>query len=235
MAEKSGFFNALESGGVYDRTYDASDFADYFSKFIGNGVFINPADQLKVVAKSGLTVTVKKGSAFIDGYWYELTEDMDVTFSPNATAYSINNIVCCTLNKSERKISINKKEAVSSILPVNDGTIHELVLASITLGVGVSVISDAVITDRRPEDEYCGFVKGVVEDIETTYLFLQFETAFNEWFDTVKGQLDEDVAGNLQNQINEMKQGMTTIRYGTDPPSDLVGKDGDVYIRIVES
>ena len=35
---KSGFFNATKkSDGSYDRTYDASDFASYFSNFVSNG------------------------------------------------------------------------------------------------------------------------------------------------------------------------------------------------------
>lgn len=230
MAEQSGFFNALKVGETYDRVYEASDFANYFSKFIGNGVFVNPTNQLKVVAKSGLTVTVRKGNAYIDGYWYKLTEDMDITFNPNATGYNSNCVVCCTLDIANRTISIVKKEGVSSILPVNDGSTHELVLCSIVLGVGVSTITDAVITDRRPDDTYCGFVKGLVGQITTTELFLQFEKAFSEWFDSVKGQLSGDVAGNLQNQISAM----ATIRYGTEPPDNSVGKDGDVYIQIVE-
>lgn len=234
MAEQSGFFNALESGGVYDRTYDASDFANYFAMFIGTGVFVNPTNNLQVVAKSGLTVTVKKGNAFIDGYWYELTEDKDITFSPNATGYEKKNVVCCTLNKTNRTIIVDKKEGVSSILPVNNGTVHELVLADIVLGVGVSTITNAVITDRRANKKYCGFVKGTVDQIDTTDLFLQFTTAFTEWFDSIKGKLEGDIAGNLQNQITEIKTDMNTIRYGTEPPDDNIGKDGDVYIQIVE-
>lgn len=234
VAEQSGFFNALEFNGMYDRTYDASDFANYFAMFIGTGVFVNPTNNLQVVAKSGLTVTVKKGNAFIDGYWYELTEDKDITFSPNATRYETKNVVCCTLNKTNRTIIVNKKEGVSSILPVNNGTVHELVLSDIVLGVGVSTITNAVITDRRADKTYCGFVKGTVDQIDTTDLFLQFTTAFTEWFDSIKGQFGEDVAGNLQNQIDTIKQDMTTVRYGEDPPNDSVGKDGDVYIQIVE-
>ena len=93
MSEKSGFFNALQSGGVYDRIYDASDFASYFSSFIGNGVFVSPVDQLKVVAKSGRTVTVKKGKAFIDGYYYELTEDKDITLSVNNTSQTVTDLI----------------------------------------------------------------------------------------------------------------------------------------------
>lgn len=232
--EQSGFFNAQEQSGSYDRTYDASDFAKYFSLFIGNGVFVNPTNQLKVVAKKGLTITVKKGKAFIDGYWYELDEDIDIVLSPNTTSYEITDVICCTLNKSNREIRLNKKEAVNSILPTNSGSIHELVLASISVGVGVSSITDSSITDRRTDKTYCGFVKGTVEQITEENLFLQFDSAFNEWFDKVKGQLTEDAAGKLQEQITEMKENMTTIRYGTDSPDNSVGKDGDVYIQIVE-
>lgn len=237
MAEQSGFFNALEKDGTYDRAYDASDFANYFAMFIGNGVFVNPADQLKVVAKNGLTVTVKAGSAFIDGYWYKLTEDMDVTLDPNATAYAITDVICCRLNKQTREISIQTKQSATSILPVNNGTINELVLCTISLGVGVSTITDAMITDRRPFETYCGFVSGTVEQIQTGELFAQFTQVFNEWFDSIKGKLSDDIATSLQNQINEINskiEQIPTIRMGTDEPDNAVGKDGDVYIRIIE-
>ena len=73
MAEYSGFFNAkeLDTGG-YDREYDAEQFADYFSRFISNGVFGNPANNLQVVyldnSEKPFNVTIKKGSAFIYEY-----------------------------------------------------------------------------------------------------------------------------------------------------------------------
>ena len=72
MAEYSGFFNAQLVNEKYDRVYDAGNFAEYFSTFIGDGVFAEPSNQLKVVPKSGLTVTLKAGKAFIEGYWYKL-------------------------------------------------------------------------------------------------------------------------------------------------------------------
>lgn len=234
MAELSGFFNALESGGKYDRVYDSSDFAKYFAKFISNGVFASPVDQLKVISSDGLTVTVKKGDAFIDGYWYSLTEDMDIVLSPNETSYDKNIVICCTLNKTNREIRLNKKEGVSSILPTNNGTIHELVLASIVLGVGVGTISNAMITDRRMDETYCGIVKGMVEQIETGDLFLQYDSMFKAWFDSIKGQLGTDIAGNLQNQITAIVENTPVIRSGTEPPDNSVGKDGDIYIRVVE-
>lgn len=204
MSEKSGFFNATEtSEGVYDKVYDAEDFAQYFALFVGNGVFLNPSNQLKVEPKTGLTVTVKAGKAFIDGYWYELDEDMDITLSANGTSNAINDVIVCTLNKSTRTISTVKKENVSSVLPVNNGTIHELVLAIVSIGVGVSSLTVSNITDTRPDNTYCGFVGALIEQVDFGNLFNQMESQFNDWFNDMKGQLTEDAAGKLQIQVND--------------------------------
>lgn len=211
MAEKSGFFNALESGGAYDRVYDANDFAEYFALFIGNGVFADPMNQLKVVPKSGLTVTLKKGNAFIDGYWYKLSEDMDFTLSPNGTSYAITDVIAVTLDKTNRVITAKKKERVSSITPVNNGVVHELIVASISLGVGVSSITEGMITDQRPYEDYCGFVTGTVDQIDAGEMFTQLEAQFNEWFSTIQGKLTSDVAGSLQTQIDDLDQKLDDV------------------------
>ena len=230
MAERSGFFNAQQlSDGSYDRTYNASDFADFFASFIKSGVYADPVNQLKVVQKSGLTVTVKAGKAFIDGYYYELDEDKDITFSANATSYLITNAVALTLDKTERKISIKKKEQMSIDKPINTGTTHELFLCTIKLSPATSIITDSIIVDRRPDDNYCGFVAGLIEQINFGELFSQMESQFNDWFDDIKGKLSGDVATNLQNQIDELPK----IRSGTTDPDNSVGKDGDIYIKIV--
>lgn len=204
MAQESGFFNAVQSGGVYDRTYNAADFADYFSSFIGNGVFLNAnSDGLKVVAKTGLTVTVKAGRAFIDGYYYHLTENMDVTLQANNTSSAVNRMIVCELNLTDRQITVKARDGQQT--PINNGTIHELVLAVVNVGAGVSSITNSVISDMRPNKTYCGFVEAVVENVDFTSLYNQMQTSFNEWFDEVKGQLTTDVAGNLQSQIDTLE------------------------------
>lgn len=236
MAERYGFFNAVEtSSGVYDRTYNAEDFASYFSKFIGNGVFANPSDGLKVSAQSGLKVTVKAGSAYIDGYYYELTENKTLTIPINSSSYVQEDSVVIRLDKTNRKMSLMLKQNNTSVS--NTTTIKELQLATIRKGIGVSSISAADITDKRPYKEVCGFVTGVIQQISTSDLFSQFTAMFNEWFDGLKNQLGNNAATNLQNQINEINKkinAMPTIRQGTSEPSDSTGKDGDIYVRITE-
>ena len=236
MAERYGFFNAVEtSSGTYDRTYNAEDFARYFSKFIGNGVFVNPSDGLKVSAQSGLKVTVKAGSAYIDGYYYELTENKTLTIQVNSSSYVQTDSVVIRLDKTNRKMSLELKQNDTSVSKTS--TVKELQLATIKKGIGVSSVSAADITDKRPYNEVCGFVTGVVQQIRTSDLFSQFTAMFNEWFDGIKGKLGQDVATSLQNQINEINtkiDAMPTIRQGTSEPSDSTGKDGDIYIRVTD-
>lgn len=217
MAEYSGFFNANESeSGVYDRVYNAEDFAQYFALFVGSGVFVNPANQLKVVPKKGLTVTVKAGKAFIDGYWYVLDEDMDITLSVNGTTNAVNDLILCVLDKSSRTISVTKRENASVLVPTNNGTVHELVLAIVYVGVGVSTLNSGNITDTRPDNTYCGYVGALVEQVDFGNLFAQMESQFNVWFDGIKGQLTEDAAGSLQIQVDELGQQVNGLEQEVD-------------------
>ena len=69
------------------------------------------------------------------------------------------------------------------------------------------------ITDRRADSELCGIVTSVLQQLDLTSFMAQFnawmdenEVAFDEWFDNIQAQLSGDVAGNLQNQINNLKR-----------------------------
>ena len=217
MAEKSGFFNARETeGGTYDREYDAEQFAEYFANFISNGVYANPANQLKVVFDDSLNkpfvVIVRKGKAYIDGYWYELTEDMEITIPVNTKSYAIKDVVCCTLDKTERKVSIVLKEDVITDYPANNNTQHDLVLSTILVQPNASKLNTEDITDKRPDKTYCGFVTGMVDQIDTTELFKQYDDAFKAWFNEIKDQLSTDAAGNLQKQIGLLSNLKTIVK-----------------------
>lgn len=211
MAEKSGFFNARETeDGTYDREYDAEQFAEYFANFISNGVYANPANQLKVVFDDSpnkpFVVIVRKGKAYIDGYWYELTEDMEIAIPANTKAYIVKDVIRCTLDKAERKVSIVLEEDVTSDHPTNNNNRHDLILSTIIVQPNASKLNAEDITDKRPDKTYCGFVTGVIDQIDTTELFQQYDDAFQNWFNEMKDQLSTDAAGNLQIQIGNLQK-----------------------------
>lgn len=231
MAERSGFYNANKlSDGSYDRVYDATDFAEYFANFIGNGVYGSPSDQLKVLPNSGLSVKVKAGKAFIDGYWYELDEDKVVQLSVNSGSSSANTVIVAELNKTNREITVKAREFVSSVYPIFTTNIHELVLAIISNKVGATTITEGDITDTRLNMEYCGIVAALIQQLDFGKAYSQLEGQFDTWFESIKNKLDGDVAAKLQKQLDDLP----TIRSGTGDPDNSIGKDGDIYIKFAE-
>ena len=206
MAETSGFFNAemIEDDGstTYDRIYYADQFAYYFSKFISNGVYINPATQLKVTSKGELKLNVAVGDAFINGYWYKNDENFELQLAQaNGSLPRIDRIVL-RWDSLTRYINLAILQGNPAATPsaknlARNADTWELGLADIYIERGVLSISDANITDLRPDRTYCGYVAGVVNQIDTTNLFAQFTDAFEQYYEkqvTTSDKFSSDLA-----------------------------------------
>ena len=224
MAEKSSFFTSLNG----DRKYKASDFAEYFKTFIGNGVFPNPSSNLQVIANGDMTLTISPGFAWINGYMYHNTDNLILTVDHSDSALKrVDRVVIkCDFVNREIKTYIKKGTfSQSPVAPALERSVdaYELCVAEIQIDNNVVAIQQSKITDTRLNNEVCGIVTQTVETIDTTTLFNQIEEYkrefelqnmnwfnattvklgddFNIWFDTVKGILNEDVAGNITNRL----------------------------------
>lgn len=206
MAETSGFFNAemVEDDGstTYDRIYYADQFAYYFSKFISNGVYINPATQLKVTSKGELKLNVAVGDAFINGYWYKNDENFELQLAQaNGSSPRIDRVVL-RWDSLTRYINLAILQGNPAATPsaknlTRNADTWELGLADVYIERGVLSISDANITDLRPDRTYCGYVAGVVNQIDTTNLFAQFTDAFEQYYEkqvTASDKFSSDLA-----------------------------------------
>lgn len=206
--ERSSFFNAELKGEEYDRVYLAEDYARYFASFIGNGVFPTPSSNLQVVADgTTMNLTLKLGKAWINGYFYENTEDLLLNVDVADGVLNRIDRVVVRLDFINREIKTYIKKGSFASSPVaptlqRDSDMYELGIADIKINKGATKIVQADITDLRQNSNYCGLVSGVVEQIDTTNLFTQFQSSFDLWFEHIKGQLSEDAAGNLQLQID---------------------------------
>lgn len=206
MAETSGFFNAemVEGDGstTYDRIYYADQFAYYFSKFISNGVYINPATQLKVTSKGELKLNVAVGDAFINGYWYKNDENFELQLAQaNGSLPRIDRVVL-RWDSLTRYINLAILQGNPAATPsaknlTRNADTWELGLADVYIERGVLSISDVNITDLRPDRTYCGYVAGVVNQIDTTNLFAQFTDAFEQYYEkqvTTSDKFSSDLA-----------------------------------------
>lgn len=165
--EKYGFFNAVATAdGKYDRSYLAEDFAGYFSSFIVNGVFKELGDKLEVTVNSGMSIKVKSGVAWINGYRYENDNDLILTLeNADGTLSRIDSIVV-RLDITNREIKIHVKKGSLSSSPVTpaitrNNDIYELQLATVRVSANTAVLTQSMISDTRDEDTVCGWVTSI--------------------------------------------------------------------------
>lgn len=212
MAFTSAFFDAELVNGEYDREYSAEHFAEYFASFIANGVFPDPATNLQVVANTvnDMNVLVSTGMGWINGYYCK--NDGSYPLAIQAANGTLNRIDAVVIgwSQSDRTITAYVKTGVAASAPTapsleRSADRYELMLATITVNAGVTKVTQSMITDKRPDSSVCGWVAGVVQQIDATNLFAQYDAAFQAWFEDIQEQLSGDVATNLQNQINQLK------------------------------
>lgn len=189
MAQESGFFNAqLVRGGEYDRVYTAEQFAAYFASFIGNGVFGQSMQKLQVLSGEvpDMTVQVLSGEAWINGWWYRLKDTLIFNVPVADGVLSRKDIIVIRWGNTERDIWLEYVSGVPSAEPKKpqlrrNADYYDLQLAVINVTAGSINITQSKIEDTRLDNEVCGLVTGVVDQIDTTNLYNQFTAYFNEF------------------------------------------------------
>ena len=69
--------------------------------------------------------------------------------------------------------------------------------------------------DTRTDSAVCGVVRSPVEVLDVDAFMVNCQTAFDEWFSNLEEQFSGDVAGNLQNQINAIRNDLDNGVYST--------------------
>ena len=186
--EQCGFFDANLINGEYDRVYLAETFARYFASFIGNGVFGGVLNSLQVVSTTNpsMSILVRSGQAWINGYWYENTTDLLLEVDLADGILNRQDIVVVALNFPNREMSCYIKRGTPAISPVpptlnRNADMIEYQLGVITIGNGVLNIKQVNIQDTRPNPEVCGFVTGVIQQIDTSTYIGQLQDFINDY------------------------------------------------------
>lgn len=210
---------------IYDRASTSADFALLFSSFLKNGVF--GAQMCEVLAGSGMTATVGLGKFLIDGRFGSVKDTVEtVTFEAASSSYgrydtvvlrrdlstSVNNMVCAVVTGTPSR-------SPSAPALTRDASVWELGIANVYIPARSTAISQANITDTRLDNSRCGLVAAILTDLDTTSLYTQIqaelarfvavqEADFAEWFATIQGTLEGDVAANLAGQVAEIQTQM---------------------------
>lgn len=230
MAERCGFFNATNAANP-DRVYDSSDFAAYFASFIGNGVFAKHSNQLRVAQQESpdMSVQVLGGQAWINGWWYDNTSALNLSIDPADGTLDRIDIIVVQFNLTKREIkTIVRKGSPSAgaTAPTlnRDDDLWELKLAEVNVSHGTVNITDGKITDTRSDTTVCGWVSGLIDQMDTTELFNQLQEATQDAVDAMNNALN-DVWGGIKDWLlnNVYKVGYVWISYTDTSPSSLLG------------
>ncbi len=200
MALTYGYFNSVNG----DRTYNADQMSEYFDGLVSNGVYESVGGALQVTAASGMTVNVATGRGIINCKWVKNDAVLTLDITQAHAVLNRYTAVVMRLDIVNRLITITTKDGANASNPVkptmqNDGTMIELCLAYIYVAAAVTSITQANIEDMRASN-LCGWVTGLIEQVDTSQLFLQWQTAyenyynemtaeFNDWFSTLTSQL----------------------------------------------
>lgn len=192
MAVTYGFFDSING----DRVYNADQISDYFLKLISNGVFATPSNAMQVQVATGLSVNVSAGWGFINCKWVNNSNDYNLQLDAPDTIFDRIDRVILHLDRSSehRYITIEVKTGTPAATPeppelTRSGDVYELSLAQVAVAANATGITQAEITDERADTSVCGYVTGLIEQIDTTNLFAQFTSAFNTWFEDIKDEV----------------------------------------------
>ena len=201
---KGYFYNALLNEGVYDRLYNDEDFCHYLKELVGNGVFPTPSTQMAVTNTTGMGISIAAGEAWLEGRKVSNESDVAMTLdSADPIFPRIDRVVVRTDSTESVRagvLDILKGEAKNNPeapeLTRNDD-IYELCLAEIRIAPGATSISSIDITDTRPNSELCGWVAGLIQQIDISTLYEQYRLAYaslysamSNWQEEMRAQFD---------------------------------------------
>ncbi|MEC0110399.1 hypothetical protein P4H27_25855 [Paenibacillus taichungensis] len=184
MPEKSGFF---DSTATDTRAYPAREFAEYFARFVGNGVF-SGGTYLKVAATGAdANISIQTGYGWINGYLYGVYDTaLTLPIQAATTLDRIDRVILrLDVSAAVRSIKAMVLQGTPSTTPTapaitRSGDIYDLSLAQVRVNANTSVVLPANVADERLNNNVCGIVTGLIDQANTTTIFNQFQAFLDQ-------------------------------------------------------
>lgn len=191
MAITSGFFDSIDG----DRKYNAEQISNYFEGLIGNGIFENVGNKMQVTAGDLMSVNVGSGRAMIKCHWVKNDASVNLTLDDADVQYGRIDAIVLRLNTSDRgrQITLEVKKGTLASKPskpsaTRTADVYELILAYVKINPKVTQIKQSDIMDQRLNTSLCGYVTGLIKQVDTSQLFKQYTTAFDDYYNTMTSQ-----------------------------------------------
>lgn len=211
MAITYGFFNSVDG----DRKYNAQDIGRYLHGIVSSGVYADSSTSLQVLAVGGMNVQVQPGRAMLNYHYMENDEPLTLTLPAGATQNRLDAIVA-RVDMIERRCEITVKTgipAASVAPPLMQRTAErmEYALAYVHVEKYATAITQENIQDKRPDNNVCGWVHGLINQVDTSTLQLQYEEAYANKMADLEAYFNEKKA-----EIDSRLDSIDTVINGTN-------------------
>lgn len=181
-----------------DREYEAKIFANYFKKFLSNGVYFGEynnykENSMKVSLDGGMNIKVAPGAGLIEGVDFENTEERIITLDRPANGVRLDRIVVQLNNSLDTRATLLYVKQGNGSNPADlqrDSNIYEICIAEVLTSSSSNLTEDN-INDTRLNKNLCGIVNSLITvDGEELY------ERFQDYIDTVTDELvrkDQDI------------------------------------------
>lgn len=204
MAWTSGFFNSVNG----DRLYNADQMSRIFEGLITDGVYASVGNKMAVQPNRGMIIQIATGRGWFGRHW--VNNDSEYTLTVDNSDVVLNRYVAVC-------IKVDDTDAVREAVPylkyssfatnpvkptmIRTETVKEYCLAYIYIKAGATAITAADIEDTRANEALCGWVTGLIEQLNSATLFTQFTALFNEWFSGLQDFINENTETMLVNAL----------------------------------
>lgn len=209
MAITYGFYNSVN----HDRVYNANQMSQIFDGIINDGVYESIGDKFAVTPAGGFVVNVGSGRAWFNHTWTYNDGNAPLSIADPDLAYGRKDLIVIDVNYADsvRANSIIVLTGSPDPNPSDPGLINEpghvqYPIARITVpkySAGFTDITAAMIT-QLVGTSACPYVTGILRVTSIDNLYTQWEAQFEEWFEHLQNELDDNQAAHLQHEIDEL-------------------------------
>ena len=200
----SGFFNSVNG----DRTYNADQMSAIFEGLITDGVYESVGNKMAVQPNNGMTIQIATGRGWFAKHWVNNDSEYTITLEASDVLLNRYAAICIRVDDSDAVRSAvpyikYSDYATTPVKPTMTRTenVKEYCLAYVYIKAGATVITASDIEDTRANTELCGWVTGLIEQLNTTTLWSQWEALFTEWFNGLQDLINENTEAMLVNAL----------------------------------
>lgn len=211
MSVTSGFFDSVDG----DRKYDAEQMTNYFEGLVSDGIYQNIGDAFVIRATGeGLNITVGTGRALCKTHWIKNDAAATFTLSPANVQNPRIDSVFLRYSSVSRTVEIVIVEGTPGNSPVapqptRSETVWDLFVGSITVASNATVLTQSAIHDYRGSSS-CPWVTGLIKQVDTSELFLQYETAYEEQLEELE-QKQAEFDQYMENKETQFNNWFSTL------------------------